>query len=479
MKKTVLIIAGLILILSLFGENGVMFDSNNSKMNNAFKWAKKQALSFVHDGSDPVGYWYEAALPKREAFCMRDVSHQVIGAEILGLGKYNYNMFHKFAENISESKDYCSYWEINRYNKPAPVDYENDKDFWYNLPANFDVVFNAERLYRWTGNRKYVTDADFSNFYKLSMNEYVRRWQLDCDNAIKRDRNLNVVKSNVRFGNRRGIPTYNEGGRAETLLGIDMTASLLAAYKSYSNILKYSGDDISSKKYLEKAKAEEKFLNDFWWDNMTKSYRSIWYADRSFDYFNVGKHHAYLHYALYFNAISDSQKKKNLIKKYVKNYSNLIVELKSYLPIIFYENGYEDLANSVVLELCDKENHRRNYPENSFTIIEDFTRGLMGINANSFQKIISTISRLQNKDWAEMKNISILSNKIYVKHFGKYKTILKNQSGDMFFWRPQFKGKFSYITVDGEKKRVEYVNGCSSCLVEVKPNETFTASVER
>jgi len=31
-----------------------------------------------------VGYWYEAALPGREAFCMRDVSHQSIGAETLG-----------------------------------------------------------------------------------------------------------------------------------------------------------------------------------------------------------------------------------------------------------------------------------------------------------------------------------------------------------------------------------------------------------
>ena len=69
--------------------------------------------------SDPVGPWYEAALPGREAFCIRDVSHQCIGAEILGQGKQNLNMLRKFVENISEAKDFCSYWEINRHNLPA------------------------------------------------------------------------------------------------------------------------------------------------------------------------------------------------------------------------------------------------------------------------------------------------------------------------------------------------------------------------
>ncbi|MGB5498030.1 MAG: hypothetical protein WBM77_03805, partial [Maribacter sp.] len=123
------------------------FSSSNKELENAFYWAKEKALSFAHDENDPVGAWYEAALPNREAFCMRDVSHQAIGAEILGLSKHNYNMFLKFAQNIDPEMDYCSYWEINRHDKPAPVDYETKKDFWYNLPANFDVTYNAYRLY--------------------------------------------------------------------------------------------------------------------------------------------------------------------------------------------------------------------------------------------------------------------------------------------------------------------------------------------
>jgi len=191
------------------------FESSNTELQSAVKWAKQKALSYAHDDSDPVGYWYEAALPNREAFCMRDVSHQSIGAEILGLSKHNKNMLLKFAQNISESKDYASYWEINRYNKPAPVDYENDQDFWYNLPANFDVIYTIERLYHWTKDTSYLKNKDFEKFCSLSLNEYVDRWELSHTNLLSRNRSLFVQDNHPdnRFGKNRGIPTYNEGGR--------------------------------------------------------------------------------------------------------------------------------------------------------------------------------------------------------------------------------------------------------------------------
>ena len=150
---------------------GISFNSSNEKLNQTFIWAKNKALSFAHDGQDPVGLWYEAALPNREAFCMRDVSHQAIGAELLGLGDHNLNMFIKFGQNINAEMDYCSYWEINRYNLPAPVDYETKKDFWYNLPANFDVIYNTHRLYQWTGKTAYLENEALKNFYHLSLNE--------------------------------------------------------------------------------------------------------------------------------------------------------------------------------------------------------------------------------------------------------------------------------------------------------------------
>lgn len=70
-------------------------------------------------------------------------------------------MFTQLVKNISEEKDYCTYWEINKDNKPAPVDYENDQDFWYNLNANFDLLDASFRLYLWTGNETYIKDPLF------------------------------------------------------------------------------------------------------------------------------------------------------------------------------------------------------------------------------------------------------------------------------------------------------------------------------
>jgi len=466
-------------------ESKVTFKCNNQELTRSFEWAKNKALSYAHDGADPVGFWYEAALPNREAFCMRDVSHQAIGAQILGLGKQNLNMFLKFAQNISESKDYCSYWEINRYNKPAPVDFENDKDFWYNLPANFDVTYNAWRLYNWTGNREYIDNSQFQHFYKLSLNNYVERWELGHDKVLQRNRLINVEfpddPSKTRFYNKRGIPTYNEGGRGETLLGIDMTASLIAAYKAYATILKAEGKTGEAEKYAQKAREELQFLNRFWWDNQKQQFKSILYGDGTFDYFMVGKNQAFLHYILYFNAENDPSKIKSIVNDYIENYPKLIVELKSYLPILFYENGRSDIASKMVVELCSDENHRRDYPENSFTVIEDITRGLMGIQPEAAANEVSTSSRLEKEtDWAEMSHVPVLSNEISVKHEGNKKTTLINQSGPEFTWKIEFPGVCKNIFVNGKKysASVSKDQRYSWIIVNVHPGETVVAQVK-
>ncbi|HZK63460.1 MAG TPA: hypothetical protein VFC34_04905 [Puia sp.] len=100
----------------------ISFNASDTALESAFNQAKQMALHYSRNAGDPVGPWYESALPPRDAFCMRDVSHQCTGAEILGLSGENKNMFTLFVKNISESKDWCTYWEINKYGKPAPED---------------------------------------------------------------------------------------------------------------------------------------------------------------------------------------------------------------------------------------------------------------------------------------------------------------------------------------------------------------------
>src|SRR5512140_111684 len=110
--------------------SAVSFACSDSRLNDGFAWAKERALAYAFDG-DHVGPWYEAALPGRSAFCMRDVSHQCAGAHVLGLERRSANMLRKFAERIAESRDWCTYWEIAKWHRTAPVDYTSDADFWY------------------------------------------------------------------------------------------------------------------------------------------------------------------------------------------------------------------------------------------------------------------------------------------------------------------------------------------------------------
>ena len=120
-------------------QGAVEFASSDIKLADGFRWAKAQALAYVRD-SPVIGPWYEAALPGRNAFCMRDVSHMSTGAQFLGLGPNTRNMLHQFAQHISASKKWCTWWEITGEGKAAPVDYKSDESFWYCLPANFDVL---------------------------------------------------------------------------------------------------------------------------------------------------------------------------------------------------------------------------------------------------------------------------------------------------------------------------------------------------
>lgn len=460
----------------------ILLRSNRHDLESAFAWARYRALAFAHDSGDPVGAWYEAALPNREAFCMRDVSHQSIGAEILGLGKHNENMYRRFASNISAEKDYCSYWEINRHNKPAPVDYENDKDFWYNLPANFDLIYSAWRLYRWTGNKAYIDDPVFRKFFQLSLNQYVDHWDIGAHEINTRQRSLHNAGAK-RFRQHRGIPTYNEGGKGEALMGIDLTASMIAATRAYREILALGGETKEAERMRLNEERERKFMEDFWYDHSRQEYRSIQYADKSFDYFSVGSDQAFLHYLLYFDVLDDSTRIRNIMDQYSVQQGKLIVELKSYLPTLFYESGHTALATRMIIDLCSPANPRRDYPENSFTVIEHVTRGLMGIEPDATTGVISTLSRLgTGTDWVELSNIHVMGRRISVAHNGEVSSSLVNQGSQPMLWQACFYGSYPTIRVNGRPKTamVTWRNGrmISTVNVSIPAGATSIAAVD-
>lgn len=265
-------------------EKGVSFSSSDTSIQTAFYRAKEMALLYKGKPDDPVGPWYESALPPRSAFCMRDVSHQCIPAEVLGLSASNKNMLTLFVKNISASKDWCSYWEINKYGKPAPDDYRNDTAFWYNLNANFDILNACWKLYLWTGDKDYINNQVFRNFYDRSVNEYITKWVLQPDSLLTRPAHPNASASfNIHddFHRCRGLPSYSEGVR-NIKMGIDLVAALYRGLLSYSAILDADDNAKGAKQFEQKAILYQQHIDKYWWDETAGRYNTFYSNSNEF-----------------------------------------------------------------------------------------------------------------------------------------------------------------------------------------------------
>jgi hypothetical protein len=454
------------------------FASSDSQLVEGFERAKTQAMAYVFE-DDPVGPWYEAAEPGREAFCMRDVSHQCMGAQALGLARQNFNVLRKFAQNISNSKDWCSFWEIDRYNRPAPVDYENDAQFWYNLPANFDVLGASYRMFLWSGDIAYVNDPIFRNFYDRTVTDYVERWGLGIDEVMKRPRLLNVrgmFDSGKKFQIARGIPGYDEGTPGY-VLGADVLATQYDAYVAYAQIQEVLGNGERARTFLNKAVEVRALVNNTWWDE----------AEHHF-YARLNKNHQLEGRAggeLLYRDIVDAGPK---VKSALADSGPRDLEA-------LFKYGDPDNASAQLLEVMTPGKSRMDYPEIPFSIVGNVVNGTMGVNLEAPPAVLSgvegnwvatavkTLSGLGTKiQWAELRNLPIRSNEITVRQERNSKTTITNQRGPAFIWLAQFRGSHNTLLVNGKPTKARNENASSgepvsTVRVAVGGGDTVTVEV--
>jgi len=459
-------------------QSALEFDSSNTRLVEAFRWAKQQALAYVFDG-DPVGPWYEAALPGRQAFCMRDVSHQGAGAHALGLAEYTENMLHRFAENIAASRDWCSYWEINRENKPAPVDYSSDSAFWYDLPANFDVLDACYRMYLWTGDRRYLDDPAFLNFYDRSVRDYVERWDLATDDVMKRRRPAHPAGQGGMFAASRGIPSYIEG-RTQFVLGVDLLASQYAGYVAYSHIQQLRGNRAASAEYTAKAAAVRKLITESWWNPGTQRFYSVLTRDYKLEGPSIDTLRGGPRALLYYGAADDGVKARgaldDLMERIRKEPSGAIEE-ESHYPEIFYRYGLPEPAYTELMDLTRPDRQRREYPEVSYAVIGAMVSGLMGVTVESGGMVRTLPSLGKETVWAELKNLPVRGNVISLRE-DSTSVALTNQSGPPLAWKAALPGAFTALLVGGKRVVAETEHGASGdrfsrVIVTVKPGGTL------
>lgn len=428
----------------------VSIKSSDSKLVEGFNWAKRQALEYVRV-NDPVGPWYEAALPGRNAFCMRDVAHQSTGAQVLGLSLFNKNMLKKFAENISQSRDWCSYWEINKFDLPAPEDYKNDDDFWYNLPANFDILDCCYRQYLWTGDLEYINDPIFLNFYEKTVKDYVKCWDVNGDGLLE-------YKGDFAY---RGIPSYLEGqvGINKIVSACDMIAAQYRGYLSYSKIQRLRGNDSQAKEYEEKADNIKHIFDTKWWNEHKHNYNTFILENGELcggsknELENNGDMVTTLH--LYFGIVESKQRINDSIKVLL-SCKNINVETESHYPEVLYKYGFNKEAYDFIMDLVSPLKKRKEYPEVSYSVMNSVVTGIAGLKVDSTRRLIESTPRLTDEvQWIEISSIPVFNNEVSIKCLGNKEMIFTNNSGGTVYWRAAFKQEVSELLVDGVRVKAE------------------------
>jgi hypothetical protein len=438
--------------------------SSDPQLVAAFEWAKAQATAYAFEGDD-VGPWFEAALPGREAFCMRDVAHQAMGAHALGLQAHVRNMLRRFAEQVSDERDWCSLWEIDRHGRPAHADYRNDQDFWYNLPANFDVLDAAWRMYLWSGDPSYLHDPALDHFYRRTVTDYVRRWALSPEAVMTRPRILNRAASpdaDARFKDARGIPGYNED-TDDFVAGLDLLAAEYAGFAAYARILETRGDAAGARTWLRRAADVRALVNSTWWDEKAQGF---------YDHLTTGYRlghrgpSAWNSAALYWPVAADGVHLRKALDSLVMQIAqsrSAPIEEQSHHPEILYRYGAADVAYDQVLDLSRPTRARREYPEVSFSVVGALVTGLMGVSVDPVppgrdtelldyfaNQSIFTLPRLTAAtEWAELRHLPVRANDVTVRHDGTMSTTLTNNRGPALVWRAALPGRFDELMVDG------------------------------
>jgi hypothetical protein len=462
-------------------EGAIEFESSDSKLVDGFRRAKSQALAYRRsDGS--IGPWYEAALPGRDAFCMRDVSHMSTGAQFLGLELRTLNMLRRFAANISASKKWCSWWEITKDNLPARVDYKSDKDFWYDLPANFDVLDACYRQWLWSRNDGYL-DEVFLNYYQHTVTSYVQAWDRQDDGLLE----------HLPADGHMGIATYDEDLQSQVLVGADLIAAQYAAYRDYAAIERATNEPRVGAEFEQKADHLKELYNTQWWDSARGRYIGDLGEDGRFHPdLKEGDGRCTLELPLYYGLTAPGTKTESALalledrlKTDLNRSSPMIggVEGRSYMPDIFYKYGRAKSGYSALTALMDPNLKRREYPEVSYTVIGNLCAGLMGIRPLAEENAVETVPQLTHEtSWAVLHHAPVGLNVISVRHSSIQESVLTNEAGPEIEWQAGFPVMSSSLLVNGKKasaqSRARAGGGEESyCEVHVRPGETCTVSL--
>ena len=227
----------------------ITLNSSNSELIFLFNWAKDLALNYVMTDTPNTIPCYEAALPGRGSFCLRDWEHMALGAHFLGLDLENITMMKEFAKTATPEFDYVPAWHIDYFGK-----------IWeraHQVPSIFDAIWTSYQQYLWTGNEEWIEDPTLYNYYTNAVTHYLT----SHDNAIPNNGIADVPGENGW----ENTCTYNETSEDSFKEAADGIGMQYQGFRSYAEILKARGDIDGYNKWMTKANnILHLFRTDFW-----------------------------------------------------------------------------------------------------------------------------------------------------------------------------------------------------------------------
>lgn len=447
--------------------------SSSEYLEDGFAWATGQALDWVQTGKDPSylpSYW--AGLTNRPAFYSRDLAHQMLGAHLLGLDEENLAMLRTFAASATESRLWYPLWAFGFDGSIYELDYHHDDDFVREIPAVFELVERGYQQYRWTGDRRYVTDPDLVEYYDTAVNDFV----------TAHDDNGNTIADEDGTGDIfDGTASYNENGEGLLEAG-DGVGAQYQALLAHAGILNARGDHTGAAAAKRQARELFELFNDQWWSAEAGRYIRGFTAEGAKTDF--GKENSWFMPMKLITAPGPrTESYLEFVDESVRALPPFNIEAYTYLPETFFPYGHDDTAWHWLRYLIDS---RAAYPEVSYTVISNTVQGLLGVSPDSARNRIATLSHLPaDIDWLRVEHIPAGQHEIAVRHDGQGSSELTNQQGSgtagTVTWEAQFPGRHRVLLVDGKpvKARSVTVNGrqLSQVDVPVRPGQTRSVSV--
>lgn len=504
MKKVYCIIFAYLLCATSLGAQEISIRSSNQELVDIFNWAKVKARSFVMTGKrGPVNIWkkgqesnevayipsYWAGYPLRTAFYSRDYCHQAGGAHFLGLYEENFTMMKAFATSADAGKKWYPLWAINFDGSIYTLDYRGDDSFVREVPAAFELVEKAHKLYCLTGDKRYITDEVLWNYYTKVVTEFI---------SLHDSRLPNGVAEGTGEGDIfKGSATFNEGRDVPFVEAGDGIACQYKAFCAYAEMAKLRGENSIAKDFTRKAEALKKYFNTDWGVKNTKMYNRG-YSSEGKNIDGWGKENSWF---MLMKELTDASSPRT--SQYIEFVNERLeskedipenIEALSYVPEVFFmynRNEYGWRWMKHIMKTIN-ETHAQsgltgtngNYPEVSYVLIANVVENLAGVTTDAVQNSLLTTSHLPNEvSSLTVENVNFGNSTISITHEGQNcSTLIYLVGKGKLTWNATFAGKHDYLYVNGEKTKCSQVKQMnvpySVCQLTLQPGETVDVTTQ-